>query len=442
MYQRQRALNECPGFLASVQVDAGANVGPLFVALRSDALEIYTADDTQFLFDLEGRPVRFSTPNEYRFRGVSHQGSVARKRSREQGGGFERSRLAAAELERCCAEAWTTGTHAHRALAGPGEPAWAHPDPAQARAQLLPILAKIVGFTPSRLAAEAIRFAEIYRPVPILPPDHYASLVLQATEGCTFNTCTFCALYRGTTFRVRAVDEFEQHIDAALAFHGEGLRRFTQIFLGQANALAVPQPRLVPLLEAIRRRLELPDASEGPGPARPSWAQGHRTRFLGIGSFLDGFTGLAKSVADYEELRALGLTRVYLGVESGSADLLRFVDKPAQPDEILETLRRLKAAGLATDVILLVGVGGAAFAEEHVRATLEFLTASPLRPGDRVYLSEMVESPAAPYGEHMDAKGRARLTPAETREQKAQFGDGIRRLGLQAVPYRIEPFIY
>jgi len=196
----------------------------------------------------------------------------------------------------------------------------------------------------------------------------------------------------------------------------------------------------VPMFESIRRHVELPPP--GGAPARPSWAQGHARRFLGIGSFLDGFTGLAKSVADYAELHALGLTRVYLGVESGSAALLRWIEKPAEPGEMLETLRRLKAAGIATDVILLVGVGGAAFAEEHVRASLDFLRTSPLRKGDRVFLSEMVELPAAPYGANMDAEGRARLTPQEVLDQKAQLTRGIRQLGLQAVPYRVEPFAY
>src|SRR5690606_4785821 len=93
MYQAHRALHECPGFAAFAQFHAGPEIGPIFVGLRADALEIYTTSEWQYLFDLEGRPVRFSTRNEYFFRGVSHQGTVARKRPAGAGGGLERFRL-------------------------------------------------------------------------------------------------------------------------------------------------------------------------------------------------------------------------------------------------------------------------------------------------------------------------------------------------------------
>ncbi len=38
-----------------------------------------------------------------------------------------------------------------------------------------------------RLEGEAARFDSIYRPVSILPPDQYLALVVQATEGCSYN---------------------------------------------------------------------------------------------------------------------------------------------------------------------------------------------------------------------------------------------------------------
>lgn len=440
MYQAHRALHECPGFAAFAQFHAGPEIGPIFVGLRADALEIYTTSEWQYLFDLEGRPVRFSTRNEYFFRGVSHQGTVARKRPAGAGGGLERFRLEPAVLERLCRNAWQVGAAAHAALTGGALLERAHPDPERARTVLDPLLRRVAAWTPERLAGEAQRFAEVYQPVPILPPDHYASLVLQATEGCTFNTCTFCALYRGSRYRVRSVDEFDRHVRAALAFHGEGLRRLQRIFLGQANALAAPQARLVELLQGLHRHVELPGPSAP--TARPSWAAGHCRRFLGIGSFLDGFTGLTKTPADYAQLRSLGLDRIYVGVESGSASLLRWLEKPATPDQMLTTLRNLKAAGLATDVILLVGVGGTSWATAHVRDSLAFLQASPLRPGDRVYLSTLVELPDAPYGARMDAERRARLDAEGLQAQRAALIAGIRKLGLQAVPYRIEPFVY
>ena len=52
-------------------------------------------------------------------------------------------------------------------------------------------------------ATDISRFHQIYKPISILPPDQYQALVLQATEGCSFNTCTFCALYRDRRFHIK-----------------------------------------------------------------------------------------------------------------------------------------------------------------------------------------------------------------------------------------------
>jgi hypothetical protein len=55
------------------------------------------------------------------------------------------------------------------------------------------------------------------------------------------------------------------------------------IFLGSANALAIPMPRLIALLERLRQAFPL--QADGPGRG-----------FAGIYAFLDCFTGPRKTV--------------------------------------------------------------------------------------------------------------------------------------------------
>ncbi|MCS7351261.1 radical SAM protein [Thermoflexus sp.] len=282
------------------------------------------------------------------------------------------------------------------------------------------------------LEADAQRFAEVYAPIGILPPDQYLSLVVQATLGCPFNTCTFCGFYRAVPFRVRSPEDFEAHLRAIRAFFGHGLWMRRTIFLGSANALAIPMPRLISLLERLRRIFPVRTDREGEG-------------FAGIYAFLDGFTGLKKTIGDYEQLRALGLRRVYIGLESGHEPLLRFLQKPATAEQMMETVGRLKAAGLPVGVIVMIGIGGDRFAEGHVRDTLAVLQTMPLGRGDLVYLSDFVEIPGTPYRARAEALGIRPLSPIERRAQAEALRAGLRHSdgeGPRVAPYAIEAFLY
>lgn len=205
-------------------------------------------------------------------------------------------------------------------------------------------------------AADHERFNQIYRPVGILPPDQYLALVLQATTGCSFNTCTFCDFYKTQPFHVKTPEEFSAHVDAIAAFLGDSLTLRKSIFLGEANALAVAQPRLLPLIQIARKKF----------PDRP------------IAAFLDAFSGTKKSVAEYRELAENGLQRVSIGMESGHDPLLRFVRKPGKVANVVETVQALKAAGIAVSLIVMLGLGGDRYAQGHVQDTVAALNAMPL----------------------------------------------------------------
>jgi hypothetical protein len=74
-----------------------------------------------------------------------------------------------------------------------------------------------------RLEADAARFARIYRPVSILPPDQYLALVIQATEGCSYNRCTFCDFYRDRPFRIKSAVELRHTLREVVDFFGEAM---------------------------------------------------------------------------------------------------------------------------------------------------------------------------------------------------------------------------
>ena len=65
-----------------------------------------------------------------------------------------------------------------------------------------------------------------------------------------------------------------------------------------------------------------------------------------------------KSPEDLKRLREKGLTLLYVGVESGSADILARIRKGANPDKIALALDRAHDAGIGVSATVILGLGG------------------------------------------------------------------------------------
>jgi radical SAM superfamily enzyme YgiQ (UPF0313 family) len=237
------------------------------------------------------------------------------------------------------------------------------------------------------LREDSVRFLAASGPVGILPPDQYLSLVVRVTEGCSWNACTFCSLYRDVPFRWKSPDELRVHVAALGEYFGPSIALRRSVFLGDANALCLAHDRLFPLLEIVSTRF----------PAAPLY------------SFLDAWTGQRKRPSEWREYEALGLRRVYVGLETGDPGLLEWLEKPGSPRDAVDLVGALHEAGIAAGVIVLLGAGGERFAAAHAARTAEVLTQMRLGPGDLVYFSEYVDDPVLAYGRH--AKGALDLAP-------------------------------
>jgi radical SAM superfamily enzyme YgiQ (UPF0313 family) len=283
-------------------------------------------------------------------------------------------------------------------------------------------LARAAAWTPDRLAAEADRYATAYRPIPILPPDQYGAIVLQASYGCSWNRCTYCAFYQDRAFEVRTPEAFEAHLGDVASLLGRSAAARRSIFLADGNALVLSNARLHPLLAAARERF----------PGRP---------FAG---FVDVFSGERKPADAWRELRAWGLRRVAIGIETGHDPLLAFLNKPGSADEATAFVHALKAAGLEVAAILMVGAGGRRYAEGHLRDSADLLRRLPLGAGDVVYLSPFVRHAGSRYDAAAREAGLRDLTREERDAQEAKLREAARR----AVPaariarYSIDEFVY
>jgi radical SAM superfamily enzyme YgiQ (UPF0313 family) len=174
------------------------------------------------------------------------------------------------------------------------------------------------------------------------PPSEASSLILQVTNGCSWNKCTFCEMYTQPQkkFRLKPQEKIEQEL-AAVAGSGFPVRR---VFLADGDAMTLSFRRLKLIMEAVRRYL--PDVQR-------------------VSSYCLPRNLKNKSVDQLAELNELGLRLFYVGCESGDDLVLERVNKGEDFASSLAALHKIKAAGSDSSVMILNGMGGKKYSEQH-----------------------------------------------------------------------------
>ncbi len=181
------------------------------------------------------------------------------------------------------------------------------------------------------------------------PPSEAHSLILQATLGCSYNRCSYCAMYQEKRFRPRSRDDLRVDMDLAAQVHGaDAIRR---IFLADGDALILRTGRLLEILDDIRERF--PNFERASVYASPQ-------------------SMLAKSVDDIRALKSAGLTLYYTGPETGHPVVMERIAKGVTPEEFLEGAARVTEGGGKLSAIFLLGIGGVELSHEHAVASAEF----------------------------------------------------------------------
>jgi len=420
--------------------------------LLGEASTVLSIDDALVSsWDLAGRPYALVRETGTYRRGLD--GRLLWKRESSAHGPRQRRRLSAAEgeptveaarldaeaaLRACRSEGgtplviprdsgWTGPEESAVSAPAPADPSSPGPDgaPRGDIAEAVRRLHAIVALDTAALREDAARFLAASGPVGILPPDQYLSLVVRVTEGCSWNACTFCSLYRDVPFRWKRPDELDAHLAALCAYFGPSIALRRSIFLGDANALCLAHDRLLPLVERVAARF----------PGVPMF------------SFVDAWTGQRRTPAEWSVYAGLGLRRVYVGLESGDPGLLAWLEKPGSPRDAVDLVGALHDAGVAAGVIVLLGAGGERFARDHTARTAETLTAMRLRPDDFVYFSEYVDDPALAYGRRAAGEPDLQpLPPARNAELRREIRAALRPADPARPPrtatYDIREFVY
>jgi hypothetical protein len=184
------------------------------------------------------------------------------------------------------------------------------------------------------------------------PPSEGRNLIIQATLGCSFNHCTFCAMYKTKTFQARARAE----VFADIARAARTWPAASRVFLADGDALVLPTDDLAAILDELARRF---------------------VRLERVSCYATPINLNQRSPEDLKRLREKGLTLVYVGVESGSADILARIRKGANPDKIASALDRANDAGIAVSATVILGLGGRRLWQVHIEGTAALVDRAP-----------------------------------------------------------------
>ena len=249
---------------------------------------------------------------------------------------------------------------------------------------------------------------QIYRPF-----SEANSWLLQCTIGCSHNRCTFCGMYKDRKYRVRSLADIRTDIKMAKDHYGD----VEKVFLCDGDAVAMPADVLIEILKTL---------------------YGTFASLRHVGTYVGPQSTLEKSMPELTALRAAGLTKVYLGVETGDDRLLKEIRKGVTADQMLTAGQHLVAAGFNLSAMVLLGIAGKGKrAREHAIATAEMT--NQMKPR---YLAALTYTPVphTPLYQKVMQKAFVLPDPFETLEEmKAMFEhitiDNLKFVGAHASNY-------
>jgi radical SAM superfamily enzyme YgiQ (UPF0313 family) len=224
---------------------------------------------------------------------------------------------------------------------------------------------------------------------PIRPPSEAGSLLIRITRNCPWNRCTFCPVYKRRKFSLRPVEHVLEDIDrvhryvleikacaaengkiypddikrlrtingsedqtalnAALNWAASGMR---SIFLQDANSLVIKPERLLAILQHLKQCFP--------------WVER-------ITSYARSHTIARISDENLQLMAAAGLSRIHIGMESGSDQVLARIKKGVDKKTHIIAGKKVRQAGMQLSEYIMPGLGGRELSEVHALESADAL---------------------------------------------------------------------
>ncbi|MFW9950717.1 MAG: radical SAM protein, partial [Candidatus Thorarchaeota archaeon] len=187
------------------------------------------------------------------------------------------------------------------------------------------------------------------------PPVEAYSLLIAVTGGCSWNRCRFCGMYKTRYYQpiqkygVLSLEDVLQQIDEAAVHNYHGF----PVFLAGGNPTSAPTDYLVKIIKYVREKLK---------------------NVKRISCYAKSLDILKKTDQELKQLADAGLDIVYMGLESGSSNILRIMHKGTNAESMIKAGKKILKSGIKLSLYILIGLGGKQYSKEHITETAKVLT--------------------------------------------------------------------
>ena len=227
---------------------------------------------------------------------------------------------------------------------------------------------------------------------PIRPPSEAHSILLRITRNCPWNKCAFCPVYKSEKFSLRTSEEIKTDIDSMYGIYSKIMDKVDlstggyvsdAVILSLINDDKIPQNYLQQMLFWMYyglKSLFLQDADSMVVKSADiveilNYIKEKFPTIERITCYSRSKTLAVKKIDELKQIRTAGLSRIHIGMESGSDDVLKLIRKGVTGEEHITAGKKVVEAGFELSEYFMPGIGGRKFTAENASETAKVLNA-------------------------------------------------------------------
>lgn len=224
-------------------------------------------------------------------------------------------------------------------------------------------------------------FYPIYMYTP-MPEMH--NVMVPVTSGCSYQKCLYCDLNFRQKFHVFKLAEIEDYLRKEKIKYDNMRRSPKKFTLLEGNPLCVKAYYLENVFAMIHKYFEVEY----------------------ISMFARASDVFRKTDEELLRLKAMGMDRLCLGLESGSDEVLGFHKKGHSVSDSIRACKKLERLGISYSVYIMLGLGGKEMTLAHRKGTAKLL--NEIKPFEIVFVTTVIFK-RAPLKDLVRAKEFTRL---------------------------------